>query len=107
RYMRFGKGADCAAVAMLVNEALRVTLPSQIPCLCKLTWPIKPDSDPDSEVRHTLRPETWVPEKYNLFTGIQTGIKGYREMPAQAVASHTNNQTVISSTYILTINTHS
>src|SRR4029434_7302941 len=25
RYMRFGKGADCAAVAMLVNEALSVT----------------------------------------------------------------------------------
>ena len=24
RYMRFGKGADCAAVAMLVNEALSV-----------------------------------------------------------------------------------
>ena len=24
---------------------MRVTLPSQIPCLCKLTWPIKPDSD--------------------------------------------------------------
>ena len=23
---------------------------SQIPCLCKLTWPIKPDSDSDSEV---------------------------------------------------------
>src|SRR4029434_124058 len=26
-------------------STLRVTLPSQIPCLCKLTWPIKPDSD--------------------------------------------------------------
>src|SRR4029434_5497215 len=26
RYMRFGKGADCAAVAMLVNEALSVLL---------------------------------------------------------------------------------
>src|SRR4029434_10793299 len=25
----------------------RNTLPSQIPCLCKLTWPIKPDSDSD------------------------------------------------------------
>src|SRR4029434_6492536 len=23
-------------------STLRVTLPSQIPCLCKLTWPIKP-----------------------------------------------------------------
>ena len=35
---------------LLVNEALRVTLPSQIPCLCKLTWPIKPDSDSDSDM---------------------------------------------------------
>ena len=26
-------------------STLRVTLPSQIPCLCKLTWPIKPNSD--------------------------------------------------------------
>src|SRR4029434_5323334 len=26
RYMRFGKGADCAAVAMLVNDALSVLL---------------------------------------------------------------------------------
>ena len=26
-------------------STLRVTLPSQIPCLCKLTWPIKPDSE--------------------------------------------------------------
>src|SRR4029434_9393505 len=26
-------------------STLRVTLPSQIPFLCKLTWPIKPDSD--------------------------------------------------------------
>src|SRR4029434_468481 len=30
-------------------STLRVTLPSQIPCLCKLTWPIKPDSDSDSD----------------------------------------------------------
>src|SRR4029434_4980411 len=26
-------------------STLRATLPSQIPCLGKLTWPIKPDSD--------------------------------------------------------------
>src|SRR4029434_715428 len=25
------------------------TSPSHIPCLCKLTWPIKPDSDSDSD----------------------------------------------------------
>ena len=28
---------------------LKITLPRQIPCLCKLTWPIKPDSDSDSD----------------------------------------------------------
>lgn len=28
---------------------LRVTLPSQIPCLCKLTRPIKPNSNYDSD----------------------------------------------------------
>ena len=37
-------------------STLRVTLPSQIPCLCKLTWPIKPDSDSyeDLPVFHCL-----------------------------------------------------
>ena len=31
-------------VTIHTNSTLRATLPSKIPCLCKLTGPIKPDS---------------------------------------------------------------
>src|SRR4029434_8917527 len=44
--------------SMFCVSTMRATLPSQIPCLCKLTWPIKPDSDSDSDVEAGKRPKS-------------------------------------------------
>src|SRR4029434_1388070 len=54
-FLKLLRPLHCCTVCLFVLccifcvSTLRVTLPSQIPCLCKLTWPIKPDSDSDSD----------------------------------------------------------
>ena len=58
RYMRFGKGADCAAVAMLVNEALSAdTVNHSKDTFVNVDWFIVSSC----VCRHTHRPPSPVP----------------------------------------------
>ena len=58
RYMRFGKGADCAAVAMLVNEALSAdTVNHSKDTFVNVDWFIVSPC----VCRHTHRPPSPVP----------------------------------------------
>src|SRR4029434_3208259 len=50
-FLKLLRPLHCCTVCFVLCKHIEshFTSPSQIPCLCKLTWPIKPDSDSNSD----------------------------------------------------------